>query len=159
MAEKTGLDVLTELVDEIKLLNKKIDLLDQNVKILLNKDKGKVITTVQAIDPSKIQAPKEQGKMIIKKEYPKRVGAMAGGKIIATVDKIQVQIYEADVRIFDEKNIVVKETSTNKSGVWQCLLKPGKYVAEIKGKYRGKYLPVQNKSFVVPDGVDKLEVM
>jgi len=160
---KTGIEILTELVEQVRLLNKRIDLLDQNVKTLMNKTREqKPAETkidpkpqIQAIDPP----PPKQGKMTILTEKP-RSGVMTSGRLVVKFGDKQTPIADASIKIFNDKDVLVRETKTNRGGIWMCLLPAGKYVAEITGKFRGKDLITQNKNFTIPDdGRKEFEVI
>lgn len=165
MSEKTGLEVLADLAEQIKLLSKKIDLLDQNVKTLMNKERQTVKVQVPPEKPKekvKPQAmavdapPPKKGKMII--ESSKKPGVMTSGKLM-TPDKYSQPIADATVKIYNDQDQLIKETKTNRAGLWMAQLIPGRYVAEITGKFKGKDLTQQNKTFKVPDGVESFEVV
>jgi hypothetical protein len=171
---KTGLEVLTELLEQVKLLNKRMDLMDQNLKVLMNKERTKA---PEPKEPPKIQAVErpepKKGKMSIeltkkpeasapKPEQPKaekKPGVMTSGKLAVYTEGAQTPIPDAVIKIYDQDDRIVKETKTNRGGIWMALLAPGKYVVEISGKFRGKDLTKQNKSIVIPDGVSKFEVV
>jgi hypothetical protein len=156
---KTGLEILTDLVEQIRHLNQRIDLLDQNVKTLMNQTRinppeKTIKPQIQAITPP----PPKPGKMMIQTDKPKKEGVMANGKLVILVDKKPTPISDAIIKIFNEQDKLVRETKTNRGGVWMCCLAPGKYVVEITGKYKGKDLVTQNKNFVIPTGVKEFEI-
>lgn len=153
---KTGMEVLIELYEQIKTLNKKVDLIDQNLKVLINQQKAKNTLlsikqpSVQSLDPSQIKAVPD------KKTQP---GVMVSGKIsIKQDDGKEIMVSDASIKVFNDKDVLVKETKTNRGGVWMCLLQPGGYVAEINGKFKGQELVTQNKTFVIPSGIKEFEV-
>jgi hypothetical protein len=156
---KTGIEILTELVEEIKLLNKKVELLDQNVKALMNKDRA----PTQTAPPVKlkpqikaVEAPEtKKGKMTI---ASKKAGVMTTGKLMIAVNDVSAPIPDAVIKIYDENDKLIKETKTNRGGIWMALLPSGRYVAEITGKFKGKDLVQQNKNFTIPEGIEKFEV-
>ena len=163
MAEKTGLDLLTELVEQVKLLNKKVDLLDQNVKSLMNQSRAKPEQKPQVkpqLKPAEPPAPKKGKMTMVKdgKETKPKAGVMTSGKLMVMVDSTSTPIPDAAIKVYDENDKVVKETKTNRGGVWMALLQPGNYVVEISGKFKGKDLVTQNKNFTIPEGVQQFEV-
>ena len=160
---KTGIEILTELVDQIRLLSQRIDLLDQNVKTLMNKNRETKPESKQQARPQ-IQAiaapPPKTGKMTIQTEKPKKEGVMANGKLVVLIENKPTPIPDAIIKIFNEQDKLVRETKTNRGGIWMALLIPGNYVAEITGRYKNKELVAQNKIFTIPsDGRKEYEVM
>jgi hypothetical protein len=158
---KTGLEVLTDLVDQIRQLNQRIDLLDQNVKTLMNQARAQPVEKtaqkpqLQAFTPP----PPKPGKMTIQSDRPKKDGVMANGKLVVLIDNKPTPIPDAAIKIFNDKDQVVRETKTNRGGIWMAMLAPGRYVVEIAGKYKGKDLVTQNKNFIIPqDAAKEFEV-
>lgn len=162
MSEKTGLEILLDLVNKVELLDKKVSVLDQNIKILLNKTDGqKPIKNspprVEEVVP-KNQPPKE--KKLMKIEMTKAESKiMVSGRVVIMVDGKPTPIPDVVIKIYDDRDKLVKETKANRGGVWMSLLSPGPHIAEITGKYKNNELVPQNKSFVVPSGVSEFEVI
>ena len=181
MSEKSGLDLLQDILNELKLLHKKVDLLDKNIKLIANSAKiselaEKVLNT--NLDSFARTAPKK-GKMNIKsskeikkssivapeiraalKEKNKKI--LVTGKMVANINNKPVGLGKVNVKIFDTKDNLVKETNTSNNGTWMCQLDPGKYVALFEGEYKGKKLVPVNKVIIVPEelpyGQDALKI-
>lgn len=198
MSEKSGLDLLSEVLDKLNMLEQKIDVLDQNVKKIANSakmseliDKAKdtpfapwagmtqgipdvkaeiekikakygstlggtnavsSAPTIKPFDPTEMLS---KIKPVTKEEVLKNVGprkTFVKGKVVVKSGETSVPVSLASVKIYDENDGVVKETRTNMAGEYSSMLSPGKYVAEIKGKYKDKDLVPQNISFIVNDG-------
>jgi hypothetical protein len=162
MADKTGLEVLAELVEQVKLLSKKVDVIDLNVKTLMNRIQ---IPKQDVVDRPRIPAkltetkPKAQEYVPKPKTKEKPSGAMVSSKVVIMDGETPTPIPEALIKIYDETDQVVKDTKTNRAGVWMAQLKPGRYVVEIGGWFKGKALIPQNKNFIVPPNVQEYEVI
>jgi hypothetical protein len=157
MADKTGLDVLVELVEQVKLLSKKLDVVDSNVKTLMNRIQipaKDVIPRPQLKPKAEAVQPKPKAEAI-----EKPVGVMVSSKVVVMDGTVPLPIPDLKVRVFDDADRVVKETKTNRAGSWMASLKPGRYLVEITGQFKGKDLVPQNKNFTVPQGVKEYEVI
>jgi len=190
MKEQSGIDMISELLREVKLMRKEIKILDQNIKKVANSAKiseiaNKVMNTplkdwaihsttkgakieqataqTRTIDKNNLRfgfEPQDASKT--KQEKPNRarspVSCMCQGKMIADYAGKPVPLPGLSVKIFDSKDKLIKETKTNKAGVWVSKLPPGNYVANIEGKFRNKDLFPVNLTFCVKPGIEKLEV-
>jgi hypothetical protein len=167
MAERTGLDVLIELLEQVKTLSKKVDVLDQNVKVLLNQGRTQKPAVQEFVPPpQKQELPKQEPP---KQDPPasgtrfkfesSKPGARVNGKVVILNGDVQTPIPEAIVKIYDANDVLVRETKSNRAGSWLLKLAPGQYIAEIKGQFKGKDLVPQNKQFTVEPGMTELEVI
>lgn len=156
MVEKTGLEILSELIGQVKEMNKKLDLLDTNVKTLINGSKN---NNTSNINNKKICGITNVSEKDLIKNIEKKQLVMVSGKIAMVLEGEVRLIKGINIKIYDEKNKMVKETRTNYGGCWSAGLVPGKYVAEITGKFKEKELIPQNKNFIVPEGVRQFEVI
>ena len=182
---KSGIEMLELILSRLERLEKKVDILDQNIKKVANSAKVAELIN-KAIDTpikgwtkpsvSKEQEPKVEpnGKMRFKFE-PSDASKMAKvattpakrtisnvivkGKMVTVAGDKAVPLPEISVKIFDAKDKLVKETRTNRAGYYQCSLPVGKYVAEFTGKYKDQELVPQNKIFEVPAGVQEFEII
>ena len=164
---KTGIDVLMELVEQVKLLNKKVDVLDQNIKVLMNANRTptpkaapKPAPSAQAVEPpvKSTNKPDDPARFAIIKTKGTG-GIMVNGSVSLLISGKDTPVSEGIITIYDETNQVVRQTKTNRGGKWVCLLKPGKYAAEIKGEYKGKPIVTQNKIFELQEGMKQFEVI
>ena len=100
----------------------------------------------------------------LNQEQPRRnqrvtdTACMCQGKMVAEYGGKSVPLSNLSVRIFDDKDKLIKETKTNRAGNWMSQLYPGNYVVNIEGKYNNKALYPVNLAFVVKPGVTQLEV-
>ncbi len=178
MTEKSGMEILEELLFKIDILTKKVDVMEQNIKKIANSTKltelldkaqeNKVAGWTKPV--LKTEEPKmrfkfessdatkmKQNAPLVPKARPAKV-AMVKGKMVTLIENQSVPLSDITVKVFDGKDKLVKETKTNRAGQWMAQLAPGKYVAEITGKYKGQELIPQNKVFEVPNGVEEYEV-
>lgn len=186
MPVKSGIDMISELLNEVKMLRKEVKVLDQNIKKIANSakiteiatkalntplkdwvkpnsprieavnknliDKKNLRFTFESVDASKTkqQPPNRSAKQA--------TACMCQGKMIVTKDGKPVPLSGLIVKIFDDKDNLVKETRTNKAGVWMSQLSSGNYIANIEGKFNKKDLYPVNLPFVVKPGMQTLEV-
>jgi len=183
MADKSGVEMLEEILQKMDLLSKKVDILDQNIKKIANSAKvSELINKAHESNisgwtkPKQVEVEKQPTGMRFTlesvdasrvKQMPspnKNAKAtinnmtMVNGKMITLSENQSVPLPGISIRIFDGKNTILKETKTNKAGQWMAQLMPGKYVVEMTGSYKGQDLVPQNKVFEVPVGVTEFEV-
>ena len=196
MTEKSGINMLEELVQEVRLMRKEIKVLEHNIKRIANSAKISELaakamgtpfedwtrsekTSKSSIEP--VNADDLAGSKINKKNIrfnfeptdasksnqvqpsrssrqPAVDSCMCQGKMVAEYKGSSVPLPGLDVKVYDDKDQLVKETKTNRAGMWMSKLMPGNYVANIEGKYGGQDLYPINLSFVVKPGVSKMEV-
>ena len=94
---------------------------------------------------------------------PNRAGrntstTLVSGKMITVINKQNVSLSGLIVKIFDNKDNLIKETKTNRAGTWLSHLQPGQYVVNIEGQYKGQDLVPVNMHFEVKPGMKNLEV-
>jgi len=128
MSEKSGIQMIEELIDKVELLDRRFIIVEQMMKELLNRS-NKEQNTVKISSPN----PKIEISPIVKSEELK-IGDVKNSKDTRVMGKIKNKkgqaIIGVNVKVFDENNKVVKNTRTNKAGEWMCFLAPGKYIAE-----------------------------
>lgn len=188
MSDKTGIEMLEELLQKVELLSKKVDILDQNIKKIANSAKlSELIDKAATANISGWSKPKAEAKAAVApeeqpkgmrfklepvdaskvkqvqanrntKSVPTNKPAMVKGKMITLTNNQPTPLPDITIKIFDGKNKLMKETKTNRAGQWMAQLSPGRYVVEMTGKYKGQDLVPQNKIFELPAGVDEFEV-
>ena len=178
--------MLSELLAEVKMLRREVKVLEQNVKRIANATKVAEIATkalntplkdwvkpnnptIEAVSKKSINKKNLSFKFEsmdaskTKQEQPNRSRVkpkvcMCQGKMIITKDSKAVPLPGLPVKVFDDKDNIVKETKTNKAGTWMSQLPPGNYIVNIEGKFNGQDLYPINLPFVVKKGMQKLEV-
>ena len=191
MSEKSGLEMISELVREIKIMNQKLNILDSNIKRLMNSAKISEIATkalgtplrdwavpvksnrVEAVEPPKHMIKKDNMRFGFEsvdasktlQESPNRSTradkptlCMCKGKMVASNSKKTVPLPGLSVKIFNDKDKLIKETKTNRAGEWMSQLSPGNYIANIEGTLKGQQLYPINLNFQVLPGMHALEV-
>lgn len=103
------------------------------------------------------------GEVLAQKQRTVIKNIVVTGKMMHNFEGKPVLLPNVSVKIFNDKDIMVKETRTNRAGIWVSHLPGGKYVALFEGEFNGKKLVPQNRNFVVPeklpDGKTELEVI
>ena len=191
MVERSGIDMLEELLKEVHTIRKELKVLDQNVKKVANSAKISEIATKALNTPLRDWTVPSGSKRIEAAEAPKKIvdkdnmrfnfevtdaskteqaspnrsvrteaptSCMCQGKMVASAGTRTVPLPDLSVKIFNAKDILVKETKTNRAGNWMSQLPPGSYVVNIEGKFKGQALYPINLNFEVKPGMRKLEV-
>ncbi len=130
---KSGLELLEDLIDQVKLLNKRFEITEQNVKELLSRINLQKDTNSDKIEINNKQATIKDGtqpQLIIPQQdlklMPKNVTKVTG-RIKNKENKLASGV---SVKVLDENLKIIKQTRTNMSGEWMCFLPPGKYAVE-----------------------------
>lgn len=172
MIEENKDVLLLKILERLETLEKQITILDKNIKILMNssrtiskpspKPEPKPIVENKAsggfkhfsFEPS--NAIKESNTEV-KQSMPKT--SVVSGKMVANLEGRVTPLANISVKIYNEKDVLVKETRTNRAGEWRSFLGAGKYVALFNGEINGKKLVPQNRNFVVIEGKAETEVV
>jgi len=130
---KSGIELIQELLEEVKTLNKRFEITEQNVKLLLQKVNGQsqMASVVATISSAQIKsAPIEEPTIL----PPKSTN---GTRVIGRIQDDSGRIITGlPVKIYNIGNQLVKETKTNRAGEWMCFLPQGVYYAkyQLEGK-------------------------
>lgn len=160
---KSGIELIEELLEQVKILNKRFEITEQNVKLLLGKannpglaagDPGvqimvndapvKIKSTVPEPDVSAVPIPIA---VVPAQDSvpPNTSSARVTGKI---KDKEGRVLSGINVRVYNIGDQMVKNTKTNRAGEWMCFLPAGKYYA----KYRVEGQMTAHADFQVVEG-------
>lgn len=196
---RSGIDMLEEILSRLLNLEKRLDVIDNNIKTIINStnlakliekaadtsfdgwsratspgvsDVNKRIDKIkqksgfqnfnfEPVDASKLKDNRIKNKTnrpVLKK--PKNI--MVKGKLKIAKGENTVPLANASVKIYNEKDKLIKQTKTNRAGHWMSQLPSGRYVALFEGEINGKKLLPQNINFEVPeklpDGQTELEI-
>lgn len=135
---KSGIELIEELLQEVKTLNKRFEITEQNMKLLLQKvNIGAILQppitqtqpTILANDsPVKIKSVvQEQEQTVL--DSTKNSGTRVIGKVQDSQSRI---ISGLSVKIYNIGNQLVKDTKTNRAGEWMCFLPRGVYYAKYQ---------------------------
>jgi len=139
---KSGLNMLEEILDKMSTLDRRMQVVETNLKVLLNsKNAGLSINGSVAEPPigvkmndkpagaPRLEAPEPKGPPKPKAAPSSRVIGRIKGQDGKAVPNVSVTVYDA-------RNNAIKRTRTNRAGDWMAFLPPGKYGAEciLEGK-------------------------
>lgn len=131
--EMDAIEIIYALFDEVKKLNKKVDIVDNNIKLLNNKvsklnklisiqDVKKPVTQPTAVAVQGKVPPAQKGKLVI--GNIKTFGRIA--------NKEGAAISGVEINVYDVAGQIIKNKKTNKEGYWDVRLPPGDYGVEYK---------------------------
>lgn len=185
MTKVSGIDILEDILREMKQMRKEMRVLDQNIKRIANFKKVKGLGEISAATakPTISQQVEGSNPSVIKQSNlrfkfetvdasktkqispnrsdraaPKVTACMCYGKMVAESKGKTIPLPGLNVKVYNDKDVLVKETKTNRAGEWRCKLGANNYVANIEGKFNGNDLYPVNLGFVVIKGMEKLEV-
>lgn len=132
---KSGIEMIQELLDKVIILDRRMEVIEQNMKLLLsNKNKNDITLIKPNVGPrleASVPSTAVVKTNIENKQKKPSVKAAPNSNIIGKIQKKDGKGMEkVTVTIFDEKNNKIKETRTNKAGEWISFLPSGRYVAE-----------------------------
>jgi len=149
---KSGIELLEELIEEVRTLNKRFEITEQNVKLLLQKSnvqasEGKPM--IMANDsPVKIKGVAPDPTSAAPK-MPPQIPNDGMARVIGKIkDKDGRVVSGVNVKVYDVGNKMVKNTKTNRAGEWMCFLPKGVYYA----KYQLKEQMPMKADFHVEEG-------
>lgn len=127
---KTGMELLEEISEKLELLTRRFEVIEQNTKQILNR-LNMTETKQELVEPIK-KEPIQSGPKITQAEKKVEVqqnDQKGNTRVMGKIKKENKVLSGVNVKILGKDDTVVRETKTNKSGEWQCFLKPGSYVA------------------------------
>jgi hypothetical protein len=157
--EISAIDAIYQILDRLDIMEKRLHVIDDNVKILSNKvskfARAPSPTAVEvgsavAVAPVKINSPQNSSSQ-------QKVEKLLLGKVKVfgyIVNKGKKPLTDVAVKIFDEKNEMVKDNKTNSDGYWDVRLPPGRYGVEYIHK---NFKPI-NRTIVLTNSDSEYEV-
>lgn len=141
MTQKSGLEMIEDLLEKVELLNRRFVNVEQNVKELLSRANGFVPQIPQLAQPESLPPKLEAPGPSIAGVEPSitDMEAMNASVMKATTNNTKVMgkiknkegkaIIGAQVTVVKENGEIAKQTKTNRAGDWMCFLLPGMYKA------------------------------
>lgn len=159
---KEPLEMIEEMHSMISKMRDQISVMDTNIKLLQAKVNSEVFSGFTKPPPHSIPSrapdirpPQPQQPQISAVQEPQSTqaykGTMVQGKILTEDGK---PIHGVSVKIMNADKKVIKETTTNRAGMWLAQLRPGKYIS--KSILDNK--PAQFKLFEVVEGQHSQDV-
>lgn len=146
MADKTGIQMIEELLGGMAILDRRIQVVEQLLKQLLaaaNASPGCAAPGVEINGrPAKAagsESPPAPKPSIEGTAQEPLIRAAPNARVVGRIVQDGKPIPEVNVTIHDDRNNPVRKTRTNRSGEWMAQLPPGKYVAEclLEGRVNG----------------------
>lgn len=136
MTQKSGLQMIEEMLNKMSALDRRMQVVETNLKLLLNSRsaglpingrEAKPSATGVKMNDKPAQAPRLEAP---KPEAPKPKAAPNSRVIGRIKGEDGKAVPNVSVTIYDARNNAVKRTKTNRAGDWMAFLPPGKYGAE-----------------------------
>lgn len=145
MADKSGIQMIEELLGGQAILDRRLQVVEHLLKQLLavaNQVQPPAAASITTPQPQPVAAPAPAQPLI---------RAAPNARVVGRIMEDGKPIPEVNVTIHDDRDNAVRKTRTNRSGEWQAALPPGKYAAEciLDGRVNG------NVVFSVKEG-DKI---
>lgn len=131
MTEKSGIQMIEEILGNMTVLDRRIQIIEQLLKQLLT-----VANTQPKKEPEKPQIVQATIEGVVPEPLIK---AAPNARAIGRIVEDSKPVPEVNITIYDDKNNPIKKTRTNRSGEWMAQLPPGKYMAEclLEGRING----------------------
>ena len=148
MTEKSGIEMIEDIMSKINLLERRFVVMEQMVKELLSRANGfvpNVVETRPTVSSTAVQktgtTPMMNKQATIAPTDMAKKNVKIGDLPISNTDtktRVMGKIKGSDGRFISGVNVkihninhqVIKETKTNRAGDWMCFLPPGRYNAE-----------------------------
>ena len=128
---KTGIELLNEISERLELLERRFTVIEQNTKEILHKlNVGKVEEKPVINEVKNIEMPSIIGTTQMPMQQAPVSAISTQTQVIGRIKKENKYVSQANVKIFDDTENMIKETKTNKAGEWICYLNAGDYRAE-----------------------------
>ena len=128
---KTGIELLNEISERLELLERRFTVIEQNTKEILHKLNVSKIEEKTVINEVKnIEMPSIIGTTQMPMQQAPVSAISTQTQVIGRIKKENKYVSQANVKIFDDTENMIKETKTNKAGEWICYLNAGDYRAE-----------------------------
>jgi hypothetical protein len=137
MVEKTGIQMIEELLGGQVVLDRRIQVVEQLLKQLLATSNS-VASTGCCVEPTKVE--NVSVKPTIKEGVPEPlIRAAPNARVVGRIVEGGKPVPEVNITIYDDRNNAIKKTRTNRSGEWMAQLPPGKFAAEcvLEGRING----------------------
>lgn len=136
MVEKTGIQMIEELLGGQVVLDRRIQVIEQLLKQLLATSNS-VTPTGCCVEPAKVV--KIESVLAQPAVQEPLIRAAANARVVGRIVEGGKPVPEVNVTIYDDRNNAIKRTRTNRSGEWMAQLPPGKFAAEciLEGRING----------------------
>jgi hypothetical protein len=157
---KEPIEMLTEMHQMILDMKNQMHLMDNNIKLMQAKLNADVLSSFskqmyarQVHEEKPVEAKTAPSQITIPapKEPVSKSGTMVQGKVLSEDGK---PMHGIAIKIMNSDKKVIKETVTNRAGVWMAQLRPGKYISKVILDNK----PAQFKLFDVIEGQSQQEV-
>jgi hypothetical protein len=150
--EQSAIDAIYKILDEMEILNKRMTIIDNNIKLLNNK-----IAKINGTEKPRASVPSATAS-----SKPTATSNNEPIKSIKVFGKIKNQrkkpIKDVYVKIFSPKGEVIKSRTTDSDGYWEARLTPGTYGVELNASHiNPKFRPI-NKNIVIDKTMNEYEV-
>ena len=153
--EISAIDAIYLLLERVETLDKRFQVIDDNIKILSNK----VSKLIKAglIEPSSVGQGLAVDAAADKRYSPQnsssqqKVEKLVLGNIKVfgyIVNKEKRPLVDVQVKVFDNENQMVKDNKTNSDGYWEVRLPPGRFGVEYIHK---NFKPINRTIELTPE--------
>tara|TARA_A100001011_G_scaffold396727_1_gene495366 strand:+ start:492 stop:977 length:486 start_codon:yes stop_codon:yes gene_type:complete len=155
--EQSAIDAIYALVERVDLLDKKIEIVDTNIKHLNNKV-SQLLTSSNSISaPSAAPASIPSATAGALPRGSENIDKLVLGPVKVfgrIVDKNMVPIPDVNVSVYDSSSDLIKSERSSSDGYWEVRLPSGKYGVE----YSHSRFKTVNRTIELQNGIKIFEV-
>lgn len=161
--DKSAIDMIYEIFEKLESFDKKLTVIDNNIKLLNNKinkisnnDLKSPDAKPKAIAPNTIISAKP----VVEPVEPKAADKpLENVKIYSRIkNKRKAPIKDIDVNIYNKEGKVIKTRVTDEEGYWEARVQPGEYGIEYSPVNVNKKLRPVNFKITVNNGIKELDI-
>lgn len=146
--EQSAIDAIYEILKELKLLRKEVEVIDKDIKLLNNKvAKINQITSVKA-------APIIAAKNTNVNSDPNQL-IKVFGKI---KNQHQKPIKDVYISILNSNNETIKSRTSDSDGYWEARLPAGEYIVELDASHINSKFRPKNINIEINESMHEFEV-
>ena len=151
--EQSAIEAIYKILDEIKEIKTKMDVMDNNIKLLNNKV-GRLNPNKKSVGPSASAPVAVQQSMAQPVTEPIQT-VKVFGRIKNQRKKPLKDVY---IKIYSPKGEVIKSRTTDSEGYWEARILPGSYSVEMSASHIIKKARPINKNIVIDKTMNEYEV-
>jgi hypothetical protein len=161
--EQSAIDVIYELLDEVKELRKEIVNIDSNIKLLNNKISKMATVPVPTVAaslpvPTATVPAMPTATAVVPPSKPTSEAAHTVKLFGRVKNQARKPLKGVYIKVYDPKGILIKSRETDTEGYWEARVLPGQYVIELDPTGINKKFLTKNVNIEVLENMLEYEV-
>lgn len=153
--EQSAIDAIYEILDQIRLLNDRMTIIDNNIKLINNR-----LNKMNKAGPTATSGPTATTGAVVQAEIPPANNNVL--HLIKIFGRVKNQnkkpIKDVYVKIYSPKGDVMKSRTTDSDGYWEARMPAGSYGIELDASHINKKFRPINRNITINDTMNEFEV-